>query len=175
MLEIRVYPDPELRVPAEAVTVIDADLRKLAEAMIEAMYANKGVGLAAPQVGVGKRIVIVDIDPEARNPQVLINPVITRRGKAKEAFEEGCLSVPGINARVTRPIEVAATAQNLQGEVVAYEGGGLLGRALQHELDHLDGVLFIDKVGPATRFSLRDELRRLEDARERRHGVRPGR
>lgn len=163
ILPIRRYPDPVLREPAKPVTVIDASLRQLAADMIETMEDANGVGLAAPQVGVGLRIVIVDFDPENRDPRVLINPVITKRGGKKELGEEGCLSFPGLRSRVKRSPRVVCEAQNLDGEVVEYQAEDLPARAVQHELDHLDGQLFVDKVGPSDKQSLRDELLELEE------------
>lgn len=164
ILPIRKYPDPVLREPAKPVTVIDARLRQLAADMIETMEDANGVGLAAPQVGVGLRMVIVDFDPENHDPRVLINPSIVRRIGRKELGDEGCLSFPGMRSRVKRNPGVICEAQNLDGEIVEYQAEGLAARAVQHELDHLDGMLFIDKVGPSDRQSLRDELLELEDS-----------
>ncbi len=163
ILPIRKYPDPVLREPAQPVTVIDQDLRQLAADMIETMEDAHGVGLAAPQVGVGLRMVIVDFDPENGDARVLINPVITKRSGRKELGDEGCLSFPGMRSRVKRSPRVVCEAQNLDGEIVEYQAEGLSARAVQHELDHLDGMLFIDKVGPSDKLSLRDELAELED------------
>ncbi len=164
MLTIRHYPDPVLRKVAKPVEAIGKEISDLANAMMESMYADKGVGLAATQVGVDKRVIIVDLDPENHDPQVLVNPVITSKSKEKETAEEGCLSVPGISAKVTRPAQVTVEALDLAGNTVEYSGGGLLARALQHEIDHLDGILFIDKLSIAAKFSIRDELARLESA-----------
>jgi peptide deformylase len=167
MLEIVRYPDPFLREVSEPIAVIDDDIRRLAEEMIETMYANNGVGLAAPQVGVHKRICIIDMDPENGDPHVLINPVIVSKSKEKMTDSEGCLSVPGISAKVTRPRKVTMQAQNLDGELVEYTAeGNILSQAFQHEIDHLDGVLFIDKVSIAAKFSIRNELARLETSYE---------
>lgn len=162
MLRILTYPDPFLREVSDPVETIDDSIRKLAEEMIETMYAAKGVGLAAPQVGHHLRLFIVDLDPEKRDPRVLINPEFLRRSKEKSVEDEGCLSVPGITARVKRPEAVTVKALDLDGNEVEYSGGGLLGRALQHENDHLDGMLFIDKVSTAARLALRGELAHLE-------------
>ena len=163
ILPIRKYPDPVLREPARPVTVIDAKIRKLAADMIETMEDASGVGLAAPQVGVGLRIAIVDFDPENGDPRVLINPVITKRGGRKELGDEGCLSFPGLRSRVKRSPRVVCEAQNLDGEVVEYQAEGLSARAVQHELDHLDGLLFVDKVGPSDKMTIRDELAEMEE------------
>ncbi len=151
-----------MREPSKPVTVIDEKLRKLAADMIETMEAANGVGLAAPQVGVGLRMAIVDFDPENRDPRVLINPVIVKRGGRKEIGDEGCLSFPGLRSQVKRNPRIVCEAQNLDGEIVEYQCEGLPARAVQHELDHLDGMLFIDKVGPSDKLSLRDELAEME-------------
>jgi peptide deformylase len=163
ILPIRKYPDPVLREAAKPVTVIDAELRRLAADMIETMEDAQGVGLAAPQVGIGLRMVIVDFDPEEHDPRVLINPVIVKRIGRKELGEEGCLSFPGLRSRVKRNPRVIVEAQNLDGEMVEYQAEGLSARAVQHELDHLDGMLFVDKVGPSDKMILKDELAELED------------
>ncbi len=164
MLEIIRYPDPFLREVSEPVSEINDEICTLARKMIETMYASRGLGLAAPQVRVHKRLVIVDLDPEKHDPRVLINPKIIRRSKTRETGVEGCLSVPGVEAKVTRPAEVTLEAMNLEGEIVEYQGSGLTAKAFQHEIDHLDGVLFIDKVSMAARLAIRAELRRLEAA-----------
>lgn len=164
MLEIIRYPDPLLRQVAKPVEVIDETIRLLAEEMIEAMYDEKGVGLAAPQVGVSLRVVVVDLDYKRRDPRVLINPALVGRSKEKETDTEGCLSVPGVNASVTRAAECDIEALDLNGATVRYHGSGIVSRAFQHETDHLDGILFIDKVTPASRLAIREELRRLEEA-----------
>ena len=160
---IRQYPDPVLREPAKPVTLIDAKLRQLAADMIETMEDASGVGLAAPQVGVGLRMAIVDFDPENHDPRVLINPVIVKRCGRKELGEEGCLSFPGLRSRVKRNPKVVCEGQNLDGEVVEYVAEGLAARAVQHELDHLDGTLFVDKVGPSDKMTLQHELEELEE------------
>lgn len=171
MLEILHYPHPKLRIVAEPVEVIDDAIRRLAAEMIETMYAARGVGLAATQVGVPLRLLIVDTDPRARDPRVLINPVLVRRSRHKVFENEGCLSVPGIEAKVKRYAEATVEAQDLDGRVVEYGGEGLLARALQHEIDHLDGLLFLDKISSVTRFALRHDIERLEADYRRTHGA----
>ena len=163
VLPIRSYPDPVLRQVARPVTVIDAKLRQLAADMIETMQDANGVGLAAPQVGQPIRMAIVDFDPENGDPRVLINPVIVKRSGKKELGDEGCLSFPGLRSRVKRSPRVICEAQNLDGEVVEYQAEGLSARAVQHELDHLDGFLFVDKVGPSDKQSIQGELREMEE------------
>lgn len=162
ILPIRKYPDPVLRVPASPVTVIDDALRRLAADMIETMRDANGVGLAAPQVGVSLRLAVIDFDPEKHDPRVLVNPVIVKRSGRKEACEEGCLSFPGIRTWIKRSPRVVCEAQTLDGETVSYETEALTARAMQHEIDHLDGLLFVDKAGPSDRQSLRSELEEME-------------
>lgn len=162
ILPIRTYPDPVLRTNAEPVARIDAKLRQLAADMIETMQDASGVGLAAPQVGVSQRIVIVDFDAENGDPRVLINPVIVKRSGRKEICEEGCLSFPGLRTRIKRSPKVIVEAQNLDGEIVEYQAEGLAARAVQHELDHLDGLLFVDKAGPSDKQSIEPELAEME-------------
>ncbi len=173
MLEVIVYPNPILRKVSAPVEAVDDELKRFAEKMIETMYAQDGVGLAAPQVGRNIRLFVIDVsrDPENRHPEVLINPRFLSRGKEKETVEEGCLSVPDITANVTRPTAVKVEATNLAGETVVYEGDCLLARALQHEYDHLDGILFIDKVSMATKLSLKGELKVLEETYKRTVGA----
>ena len=166
MLQIIRYPDPFLREVSEPVSQINDEIRALAREMIETMYASRGLGLAAPQVRVHKRLVIVDLDHEKHDPRVMINPRIIRRGKTKETGVEGCLSLPGVEAKVTRPAEVTLEAMNLEGETIEYQGTGLTAKAFQHEIDHLDGILFIDKVSMAAKLAIRSELKRLETSYE---------
>lgn len=145
--EIVKYPDPVLSKPGEPVTEFDDKLKTLVEEMFESMYAAHGIGLAAPQIGLSKRITVIDVsfkkDPEDK--LVLINPeIIEREGQQFE--EEGCLSLPDIRDKVKRAAKVKVRAQNADGEWFEIEGEELLSRAFQHEIDHLDGVLFIDRL-----------------------------
>ena len=161
---IRLYSDPILREKAFPVQEITDVERKLAENMLATMYASPiGVGLAAPQVGVLKRLIVIDVDRDNpdTSPLVLFNPKIqSLAGKLIE--EEGCLSFPGITADVKRAAEAVVTAQDIDGELIRIEGEGLLARALQHEIDHLDGILFIDYVRGLKRQLLRGKLRKLQ-------------
>ena len=140
---IRLYGDPVLRDKAQPVPKIDAKLHRLLRSMAQTMYDADGVGLAAPQVGVLKRVVVIDIGEGLLE---LINPEIIASADDKELGVEGCLSLPGIVGDVCRNSQVMVRAFNGQGQELEIEGEGLLARALQHELDHLDGVLFIDKA-----------------------------
>jgi peptide deformylase len=152
LLEIRKYPDKVLKQKAAPVTSVDAELLRLVDNMIETMYAAPGVGLAAPQVGVSKRIAVIDISTKGeRMPLlVLINPVFLRKEGVIE-FEEGCLSLPEYTARVERAEKVTVRFHDRTGKEVEMEAEGLLAVALQHEIDHLDGYLIIDKVSPIKR------------------------
>ncbi len=147
---ILTYPDPFLSIKAAPVARMDDSVRKLIDDMFETMYAASGVGLAAPQVGVGRRVIVVDVSPVEKEipPMALVNPeIVSRRGMAEAT--EGCLSVPGVEGVVARPESVTVKGLNELGEPVKFEAGGLLARALQHEIDHLDGVLFIDRLSTA--------------------------
>jgi len=146
--------DPVLRREAEPVETFDADLERLVEDMFETMYAAGGVGLAAPQIGISKRIFVIDTrDEEDPNGgrYVVINPEVLEASAETDKATEGCLSIPGIEEVVERPSTVRIRARDAAGEVFELEGEALLGRALQHEHDHLDGVLFLDRVGPLKR------------------------
>lgn len=147
---ILTYPDPFLLTKAAPVARMDDNVRKLIDDMFETMYSASGVGLAAPQVGVGRRVIVVDVSPVEKEipPMALVNPeILSRRGMVEAC--EGCLSVPGVEGTVARPEFVTVKGLNELGDPVTFEAGGLLARALQHEIDHLDGVLFIDRLSAA--------------------------
>lgn len=166
LLEIRILGDPILRKRAEEIEEIDDDLRSLAEQMFETMYAADGIGLAGPQIGVSKRIFVMDIrDPEL-NPRAVINPVITERA-GRDTEEEGCLSVPGVSEIVERATRIVMEGKDVDGKPVRIEAEDLLARCIQHEVDHLDGILFLDRISPLKRRMLIKKFRRLqeEDAR----------
>jgi peptide deformylase len=162
ILAIRIYPAPILRVKCRRVESFDAALRKLAGDMIETMHAAPGVGLAAPQVGVDLRLAVVDVsvgeDPAAIS--VLINPEIVRRD-GMETDVEGCLSLPGINDKVDRPLAITLRAQGLDGASFELEAEEYLARAICHEVDHLDGVLFTDHLRGLRRERSRRQLKKL--------------
>ncbi|MBW4698427.1 MAG: peptide deformylase [Aphanocapsa lilacina HA4352-LM1] len=147
-LAIHTLGDRVLRQGSKQISGINDEVRKLAQQMLQTMYSADGVGLAAPQVGVNKRLIVVDIDPEnaARPPLVLVNPLIKQFSSDLAVDQEGCLSVPSIYADVRRPERVVATYRDLNGRPVTLEATGLLARCIQHEIDHLDGVLFVDRV-----------------------------
>lgn len=140
-LPLRVLGDPILREETRPVTVVTAELRQLIDAMFETMYAARGIGLAAPQVGRTERVAVVDVEEE---PLVLINPEILESSSATEKAEEGCLSIPDIYGDVERPETVRVRAMDRDGGVFERDTSGLLARCIQHEIDHLHGKLFID-------------------------------
>jgi peptide deformylase len=139
---IRVFGDPVLRQRAAEIEDIDAKLVRLSEEMIETMYAAPGVGLAAPQVGIERRIFVYDV---GEGPVTVINPAILESSGEWE-YEEGCLSVPDLHWTIVRPKQVHLVGRDLQGNEISIEGDELLGRVLQHELDHLDGVLLLERL-----------------------------
>ena len=143
VLEIKKYPDPILRKKAREVKEIGREEKELIKEMLETMYRNQGVGLAAPQVGVLKRIVVVD---DGEGPRVFINPKIVKKGGGKEVSEEGCLSVPGVFLRIKRWKEIEVEGLNENGEKVKVKARGLFARALQQEIDHLNGILILDRM-----------------------------
>lgn len=161
------YGHKVLEKPAEPVASFDGDLEKLVADMFETMYAANGVGLAAPQIGVSKRLCVVDItsgqDPKGR--LVLANPVIvSTEGEQEE--EEGCLSLPDFRARTPRPERARVRAQDMHGNDLTFEGEGLLARAFCHEIDHLNGTLFIQHLSKLKRDSIRRKVRKLVKAGE---------
>jgi peptide deformylase len=158
VLNVRKYGDPVLRRRAEPVREVTEDVRRLAANMIDTMYDEAGIGLAAPQIGVSLRLMVVG-DERGRNPRALVNPVITEQGGSITA-EEGCLSIPGIFADVTRAEWVQVEAHDLEGEPVSIRARGFHARVFQHEMDHLDGVLFIDRLDAVTRDRIKRKIRK---------------
>ena len=152
VLPIKTYPDPILGRTCRQVEVVDDDLRQLASNMLETMYAAPGVGLAAPQVGRDLRLVVIDCSSRDQEPEplVLVNPRIVR-AEGSQVFDEGCLSVPDYTSEVTRAARVVVEALDEQGRPIRVEGEGLMAVCLQHELDHLEGRLFIDRISPLKR------------------------
>ena len=159
LLDILVYPDPRLRTKALPVEVVDATLRKLVEDMAETMYAAPGIGLAATQVNVAKRIVVIDTSERQDRLQVFINPVLTGMGELVET-EEGCLSVPGVVVPVKRHSEVHISALDKNGEPFELHASDLLAICIQHEVDHLDGKVFVDYLSQLKRDRIRKQLLR---------------
>ena len=162
LLKILHYPDPFLKQVSEPVTQIDDGLKKLAADMAETMYAAPGVGLAAPQVGVAKRMVTLDCSPRDAAPRLVtaINPEILVR--EEEVFEEeGCLSVPGFYARVARSARVRVRFLDLEGKTVEMDAEGLWAVCFQHEIDHLDGILFVDHLSPLKKGMFRKRYKKI--------------
>jgi len=163
ILKVVKYPEPVLSQPGEPVTEFNAELKKLVDDMFETMYASQGIGLAAPQVAVSKRVTVIDLsqgkDPEQK--LVLVNPeVIFRDGKQYE--EEGCLSFPEIREKVQRAAKVKIRAQDLHGKWFEMDGEELLSRAFQHEIDHLDGMLFIFRMSSLKRDLVLRKIRKMQ-------------
>jgi peptide deformylase len=157
---IRIVGDPVLTERSAEVSEIDGRLARLCEDMFATMYAAPGVGLAAPQVGVQKRFFVYDLG-EGDGPQVLINPVITETDGELEFFE-GCLSIPGLHFDIVRPKAIHVTGRNLDGDEVSLTADDYLARVIQHELDHLDGVLMLDRLDEDQRRSARRAVRELQ-------------
>ena len=163
-MKIVQYPHPALRHVCKPLTSIDAKVRKAAEEMLEGMYEAKGLGLAAPQVALPYRLIVLNLtgDRNQRDQEgAYVNPVILER-KGSVEDEEGCLSFPGLYAKVRRAKSVKVQAYNLNGESVEVAATDLAARAWQHEIDHLDGILFIDKMGPIAKLASRGSLKEFE-------------
>ena len=173
------YGDPILRAKGKRIAAVDAHVRELAANMIETMRMANGIGLAAQQVGEALQLTVIDVsraedqestmklngaevDPKASMPLLLLNPELTL-GKETDLAAEGCLSFPEITADIGRSISVAVRAQTLEGAPMEIEASGLLARALQHEVDHLNGILFIDRMTAATKVALRSRLKRMQE------------
>jgi peptide deformylase len=165
LLPILEFPDPRLRTVARPVEKVDDRIRKLAEDMLETMYAAPGIGLAATQVNVHERILVIDISEDKSEPHVFINPEIEVLDQETEGYEEGCLSVPGFFEEVKRPAHVRINAIGLDGEPFVMEPRGLLAVCVQHEIDHLDGKLFVDYISPIKRQRIRSKLEKQQRKR----------
>ncbi|MDE0358312.1 MAG: peptide deformylase [Gammaproteobacteria bacterium] len=161
---IELYGSEVLRRPADPVDDVDDKVRALVRDMFETMYDAKGIGLAAPQVGISRRVIVLDVEEESgeSNRVALVNPRLTSRTKKKDKQTEGCLSIPGVEAVVQRPVSVVVDGTDPEGQGVRLEAEGLLARALQHEIDHLDGVLFVDRLSPLKRQLLLKKWRKLQ-------------
>ena len=159
LLKILIFPDPRLRTKAKSVQSIDGSIKELSDDMLETMYEGEGIGLAATQINVHKRIIVVDITKEKNEPQVLINP---ERKKIidpeKRAYSEGCLSVPGFYEELKRPSSVEVSYQDLEGKMNTQVISGLLSVVIQHEIDHLDGKIMVDSLSNLKREMIRKKL-----------------
>jgi peptide deformylase len=157
------YGTPALQAPAQPVPAVTDDIRRLVDDMVATMYAAPGIGLAAPQIGVPLRVCVIDLSVGKRIGEViaLVNPEFVERD-GMQLEEEGCLSVPGFNATVARPERAVVRALDRNGREITVEGTGLLARALQHELDHLDGVVFLDRLRGLRRDLILRKIRRMQ-------------
>ncbi|PWK92403.1 peptide deformylase [Fulvimonas soli] len=162
VLSILEFPDPRLRTRAAPVTAFDGGLKQLVADLFETMYAANGVGLAATQVNVHQHVLVIDMSEERNRPLVLINAEILEKDGA-QVYQEGCLSFPGIYADVTRALKVKVRAQDVDGKEFTYEAEGPLAVAIQHEMDHLAGKVFVDYLSPLKRSLL---LKRMEKQRK---------
>jgi peptide deformylase len=156
------YPANVLGHPAEPVPEIDATIHRLVDKMADIMIENKGIGLAAPQAGVGLRLFIVSLDGSRENVRAYVNPTVTPAGDLDE-IEEGCLSVPGVYTKVRRHKRATVTATDLGGKEFTEEADGLYARCLQHESDHLDGMTIVNRMGAAAKISHRRQLKKLAE------------
>ena len=162
-LSILLHPDVRLKKVSSPVTNIDETIKKLCLDMIETMYKYSGVGLAAPQVGVLKRVVVMDCSElDEKNPKILINPEIIWSSEEKFVFEEGCLSIPEIREKITRPAEVKVKFTNIDGSLYEDHFKDLWAICIQHEIDHLNGKLFIDYLGPIKRTFITKKMKKYK-------------
>lgn len=158
ILNILEFPDPRLRTHAKPVAHVDDGIRNIIDDMFETMYAAPGIGLAATQVDIHQQIIVIDISEEKNEPLVFINPEITVQDETPDSYEEGCLSVPGFYEKVERPCNVKVSALDKNGEPFTIEPEGLLAVCIQHEMDHLDGKLFVDYLSNIKRQRIRKKL-----------------
>jgi peptide deformylase len=167
ILPILKYGAPQLRAMSKPVEAFAPDLEEIAKNMLETMYSSPGIGLAAPQIGINIRLVTIDLTVgEDQNGLIIIcNPeIVSAEGEQKN--DEGCLSIPDFSDTVTRPLKMLVRGRNLHGDEVKYEAEGLLSRCFSHEIDHLNGVLFIDHLSPLKRSLIRNKIKKLAKAGE---------
>jgi len=164
ILDILEFPDPRLRTVAKPVTEVDDKIRQLIDDMFETMYEAPGIGLAATQVNVHLRVVVIDVSEDRSQPMVFINPEVSVLDEELHEYDEGCLSVPGFYETVVRPEHVRVSALDRNGEAFTLEPEGLLAVCIQHELDHLNGKLFVDYVSPIKRQRIRKKLEKKHRA-----------
>ena len=159
LLNILIFPDSRLRTVAKSVQSIDDSVKSLAQDMLQTMYEGSGIGLAATQVNVHKRVIVIDISEDKTKPIILINPKITKViDKAKKVYAEGCLSVPGFYEELERPSSVEVSYKNLEGEDKTLLANDLLSVVIQHEMDHLDGKMMVDSISNIKREMIRKKL-----------------
>jgi len=161
VLKILIFPDQRLRTIAKEILVIDDEIKALASNLLETMYEGKGIGLSATQANIHKRILVVDVSDEKDSPLILINPKIEVLNEEEEVNSEGCLSVPGFFEEVSRPSEINITALNLEGEKFTIVATNLLAVAVQHEMDHLDGKIFVDFLSNLKRQRIKKKLLKI--------------
>ena len=161
LLNVLHFPDPRLRTRAEPVEAVDDDVRRLVDDMFETMYAAPGIGLAATQVNVHRRVIVIDVSEGKDQPLCLINPEITALDGIEE-MEEGCLSVPGVYERVSRADRITVSALDRDGAPYSLDAEGLLAVCIQHEMDHLEGKLFVDYLSEMKRGRIRKRLEKRE-------------
>ncbi|EJL82673.1 peptide deformylase [Polaromonas sp. CF318] len=166
-LTILRYPDPRLHTVAKPVAAVDARLRKLADDMFETMYEASGIGLAATQVNVHERLIVIDVSEDRNQPMVLINPEILWASEEKRVGDEGCLSVPGIYDGVERSIAIKVQALDLDGKPQVYEAEGMLAVCIQHEMDHLLGKVFVEYLSPLKRNRIKTKMIKQKKDEER--------
>ncbi len=181
LLPILIIPDPVLRATAQPVAKITAEVERLCDDMLETMYDAPGIGLAAPQIGVSQRILVIDLgeraDGATPNPLKIINPDIIWRSDDTNVYEEGCLSIPGIGAEITRPAKIKIRFTAISGKTEEIAADGLLATCIQHEIDHLNGVLFIDYLSKLKRDVIMRKMNKLkreidaDDGNARKHNL----
>ncbi len=167
---ILIHPDPRLKKVCDPVSEFDKELAQVADDMLETMYDAPGIGLAAPQIGLLKRLLVMDCAKEAEGtpePMVLVNPAVTWESDDKNVYEEGCLSIPGQYAEVERPKMVRVSWQDVEGKAHEQEFDALWATCVQHEIDHLDGVLFIDYLKPLKRQMITRKMQKLKREKAR--------
>ena len=153
------FPDQDLRIKAKPVEAFDEELKTLTDDMFETMHSVNGIGLAATQIGVAKQVAVIDISPEKNEPLVIVNPAIQILDPSKtEDYEEGCLSVPGFFEKISRPSDIKLSYQDLNGQKQEIKPEGLLTKVVQHELDHLNGRLFVDHISELKRRRIRNKI-----------------
>ena len=157
-LKILIFPDPKLRKVAKKIDKFDKSLEILAQDMLQIMYEAKGIGLAATQIDVHIRLVVMDLSEERNDPRVFVNPEYTILDKSLFTYEEGCLSIPGFNEEISRPSKILLKWQDLQGNFHEDQPDGIFTVCAQHEIDHLDGKLFVDYLSPIKRDRIRKKL-----------------
>lgn len=166
LLEIRLMGDPVLREESAEIEAVDDEVRALARDMFDTMYEADGVGLAANQVGVPRRLIVVDPREEGVTPRALVNPRVVSTGDETDRAEEGCLSIPGLRDVVERKTTAVVEALDLEGESIRIEAEGLHARVLLHEIDHIDGILFPDRLSPLKRRMLHKKWKKMQRERQ---------